>query len=92
MLQGAGMRRRSRSLLITSVGVIMMLAALVVVGRVSIGRLQLPASSTTATVALPAGVDHPTTTVPSLVMARISFGQPVDGVAVNGQADPRKLR
>jgi virginiamycin B lyase len=79
------MRTPSRSLLVTVVGVVTVLAALLVVG-VSSGRLLPSASPTTSTVALPAGVNHPTTTMGSPVLARISFGEPVDGVAVSRQA------
>ena len=80
------MRTPSRSLLVTVVGVVAVLAGLLVVGRVSSGRPQPSASSTTSTVASPARVDHPTTTMGSAVLARISFGEPVDGVAASRQA------
>jgi hypothetical protein len=83
------MRTPSRSVQVTVVGVATVLAALLVVGRVSSGRLRPPApaiTTTTTTVALPAEADHPTTTVPSPVVARISFGAPVDGVAASPQA------
>ena len=80
------MRTPSRSLLVTVVAVATVLAALLVVGRVSSGRLRPPASATTTTVALPTDVDHPTTTTGSPVKVRISFGEPVDGVAVSPQA------
>jgi virginiamycin B lyase len=80
------MRGPSRSLLVAIVGVVMVLAALLVVGRVSSGRLDRPASSTTTTIASLPEADHPTTTAPSPVVARISFGEPVDGVAASPQA------
>jgi hypothetical protein len=77
--------RPSRSLLINAVGVVVLVAALVVVGRLGPGNQgaqhsSRPASgSTQRPVSLP---DHPTTTLPSPVVAKISVGgQSVEAVA-----------
>jgi len=76
------MARRSRSVLVNVIGVAALVAVLVVAGRLTSGNLRPPA--TTAT--LPALVVHPTSTVPSPVVARIRFRQPVNGVAVGPDA------
>jgi hypothetical protein len=76
------MVRWPRSLLMNTIGVAVLVAVLLVAGRLTSGSLRPP--PTTAT--LPALVVHPTTTVPSPVVARIRFRQPVDRVAVGPDA------
>src|SRR6266568_601965 len=79
--------RLSRSLLIKVVGVVVVIAALVVVGRLGPGsqgaqHSSRPTSrSTQPPVSLP---DHPTTTLPSPVVAKIGVAdRPVDAVAAS---------
>lgn len=75
--------RPSRSLPINAVGVVVVVAALVVVGRLGPeGHGAAPAiRSTQRPLGLP---DHPTTTIPSPVVAKISVGgQSVEAVAAS---------
>src|SRR6266540_662997 len=75
------MARRSRSVLVNVIGVAALVAVLVVAGRLTSGNLRPPA--TTAT--LPALVVHPTSTVPSPVVARVAGMRPRrDACAVLG--------
>jgi hypothetical protein len=76
------MPRPSRRLPLTTAGVVALVAVLVVAGRLTSGSLRSP--PTTAT--LPALVVHPPSTLPSPVVARIRFRQPVDRVAVGPDA------
>jgi|GEM_PF-3802302 len=85
MTRGLEMARRSRGLLVGAIGVAAVLGALVVVGRLSSGSLR-PSGPPATTATLPALVDHPSSTVPSPVVARIRFRQPVTGVAVGRDA------
>jgi hypothetical protein len=75
--------RPSRSLLINAIGVVVLVAALVLVGRLGPGNqgAQPATGSTQRPVSLP---DHPTTTIPSPVVAKISVAdRPVDAVATS---------
>jgi len=85
MTRGLEMARRSRGLLAGAIGVAAALGLLVVVGRLSSGSLR-PSGPPATTATLPALVDHPSSTVPSPVVARIRFRQPVTGVAVSRDA------
>jgi DNA-binding beta-propeller fold protein YncE len=76
------MARPSSRLLLNTIGMAALIAVVVVAGRLTSGSLRPP--PTTAT--LPAVVVHPTSTVPSPVVARIRFRQPVTGVAVGPDA------
>jgi len=80
--RGSKMARPSRSLLLNAVGVAVLFAVLVVAGRLTSGTLRPPAT----TASVPVILDHPTPTVPSPVVARIRFRQPVTGVAVGPDA------
>jgi hypothetical protein len=75
--------RPSRKLLINAVGVVVLVAALVVVGRLGPGNQGV--QPTTRTTQRPVGVpDHPATTIPSPVAAKISVAdRPVDAVATS---------